>query len=93
MKRLHAIVRGIVQGVSFRHYTTIKARELGLVGWVGNRLDGSVEVLAEGEEEKLQSLARWLQHGSPDAEVDSVEVSWSEPSGEYTSFTIAYGLD
>jgi acylphosphatase len=92
MKRLNAVVTGIVQGVSFRHYTKIKARELGLVGWVGNRLDGSVEVLAEGEDSSLESFVQWLHEGSPDAEVDAVEVTWAEPSGEYTSFTIAYGL-
>jgi acylphosphatase len=93
MKRLAAIVTGKVQGVSFRHYTSLKARELGLVGWVGNRSDETVEVLAEGDEEKLKSLARWLHHGPPDAEVDSVEITWDEPSGEFTSFKISYGLD
>jgi acylphosphatase len=93
MKQLHAIVKGKVQGVSFRHYTTLKARELGLVGWVGNRSDESVEVLAEGDEEKLKSLARWLHKGSPDAEVDTVEITWDEPRGEFTSFKIAYELD
>ena len=93
MKRLHAIVRGIVQGVSFRYYTEKKAKELGLVGWVRNNPDESVEVLAEGDEEKLNSLKAWLAHGSPDARVDSVEASWDEPSGEFTSFKTTYGLD
>ena len=93
MKRVHAIVTGIVQGVSFRHYTKMKARELAIVGWVGNRLDGSVEVLAEGEQASLESFVEWLHEGSPDAEVDSVDVTWNEPSGEYTSFTVSYGLD
>jgi acylphosphatase len=93
MKRLHAIVRGIVQGVNFRYYTTIKAKELGLVGWVGNRSDGSVEVMAEGDEEVLNSLKAWLHRGSPDAKVDSVEVTWHEASGEFTNFKTAYGLE
>jgi acylphosphatase len=93
MKRLNAVVTGIVQGVSFRHYTKMKARELGLVGWVGNRLDGSVEVMAEGQESSLEAFVEWLHEGSPDAEVDAVEVSWGEPSGEYSSFTISYGLN
>ena len=41
------IVRGIVQGVAFRHHTKVRARELGLAGWVRNLPDGSVEVTAE----------------------------------------------
>lgn len=93
MKRLHAIVRGIVQGVSFRYYTEKKAKELGLVGWVGNRSDGAVEVLAEGEEERLNSLKAWLNHGSPDAKVDSVEADWGEASGEFAGFKTTYGLE
>jgi acylphosphatase len=93
MKRLHAIVRGIVQGVSFRYYTEKKAKELGLVGWVRNRADESVEVVAEGEEDALNSLKAWLHRGSPDAKVESVEASWDEPSGEFTSFKTTYGLD
>jgi acylphosphatase len=93
MKQLHAIVKGKVQGVSFRHYTTLKARQLGLVGWVRNRSDETVEVMAEGDEEKLKSLASWLHHGSPDAEVDTVEITWDEPRGEFTNFKIAYELD
>jgi acylphosphatase len=79
--------------VNFRYYTEKKARELGVVGWVRNCLDGSVEVLAEGEEAALNSLKAWLHHGSPSAEVDSVEASWEEPSGEFTTFKTAYFVE
>jgi len=47
-RRLHAVVRGSVQGVGFRATTFDEARRLGLAGWVRNRVDGTVEVLAEG---------------------------------------------
>lgn len=93
MKQLHAIVRGKVQGVSFRYYTEKKALALGVVGWVRNLRDGSVEVLAEGEEATLNSFLAWLHHGSPEADVDSVEASWDEPSGEFTSFKTAFLLE
>ena len=48
MERLHAVVRGDVQGVGFRYYVQRKARQLGLPGWVRNNEDGSVELVAEG---------------------------------------------
>jgi acylphosphatase len=45
---LHAFVHGRVQGVGYRATTMDEARRLNLAGWVRNRIDGSVEVLAEG---------------------------------------------
>ena len=51
MKGLHLLIFGTVQGVFFRKSTQQKALALGLVGWVRNRKEGTVEVYAEGEEE------------------------------------------
>ena len=56
IERLHATVFGRVQGVSFRFYTRDTADELGLTGWVANRYDGSVEVVAEGPRAALDQL-------------------------------------
>lgn len=67
-------VRGLVQGVAFRHYTKVRARELELCGWVRNLDDGSVEVWAQGEVGALEQLVAWLRHGPPTARVDAVEV-------------------
>ena len=53
---LHAIVSGDVQGVGFRAHTSHIARSLGITGWVRNREDGSVEVVAEGAKTVLQEL-------------------------------------
>ena len=58
-KRLHLIIQGKVQGVFFRASTKEKARELGLRGFVRNRVDGTVEVVAEGHMAELQKLADW----------------------------------
>lgn len=93
VKRLHAIVSGRVQGVSFRYYTTLKANELGLVGWVHNRRDGKVELIAEGADSDLDALESWLHEGSPHARVDSVDVSREEGSGEFTEFRTVYFRD
>jgi acylphosphatase len=75
-----AIVAGRVQGVAFRHYTKLRARELGLVGFVRNLDDGDVEVWAEGSESSVAELVRWLEHGPPAARVESVSVSEVELS-------------
>lgn len=90
--RFHAIISGRVQGVSFRHYTSLKVRELGVFGWVMNRDDGRVEVSAEGNREALQALLDFLHKGSPHARVDSVDSQWLEASGEFTEFKTKYNL-
>ena len=81
MKRLFAIVHGRVQGVGFRASTLQTARALGLAGWVRNRPDSSVEVVADGEEDALKRLEGFLRRGPPGAHVRGVDVSW-EPAGE-----------
>ncbi len=86
-KRIHGTVSGRVQGVFFRASTRDRARELGLSGWVRNLPNGRVEFVAEGEENTLQELLRFLRVGPPGARVDNLVVEWSAPSGE-TGFSI-----
>jgi acylphosphatase len=69
------VIRGIVQGVGFRHATRGEARRLGLRGWVRNCADGSVEAVALGDEAQLDALERWARRGPPAARVDSVVVT------------------
>jgi acylphosphatase len=88
--RLHAVIRGRVQGVAFRYATEDRANRLGAVGWVRNRRDGSVELLAEGEREKLEELAAWCRRGPSLARVDEVEIDWQEAEGEFSKFFIAH---
>jgi acylphosphatase len=87
-KRVHLVVRGRVQGVFFRAATQREARRLGITGWVKNRADGSVEVLAEGEEDAIKELTSWANHGPSAARVDAVDVRWRGYTGEYSQFTI-----
>ena len=88
--RLHVIVSGIVQGVNFRYYANRQAESLGLTGWVANRWDGTVEVVAEGVRPAVQSLLDWLHHGPPSATVTGVQVEWEKATGEFTAFRVRY---
>ncbi|MCW9733773.1 acylphosphatase [Avibacterium sp. 20-15] len=65
-------VYGRVQGVGFRYFTWKEATKIGLTGWVKNRSDGSVLVIAKGSEQQLTQLYQWLQRGSPSAVVKQV---------------------
>ena len=87
IKRLHARVFGHVQGVGFRYYVMSSGSQLGLVGWVRNRRDGSVEVVAEGEIELLRKLVKYLEQGSRSSSVSEVKTDLQEASGEFANFT------
>lgn len=89
-KRLEAVVTGYVQGVSFRYYTRKEAQRLGLTGWVANRPDGSVRVVAEGPQKNLGAFCDYLFKGSPHAHVDHVEADWLDAKGEFSEFSIRY---
>ena len=74
MRRIRAIVSGRVQGVSFRASTATEARRLGIVGWVKNRPDGTVELEAEGPDDMVTALLAWCHEGPPAARVGHVTV-------------------
>lgn len=75
------IVSGRVQGVFFRDSCRQEASRLGIAGLVRNLPDGTVEVIAEGDEEAVNALINWCKEGPSYADVDSVEVSDAEPTG------------
>ncbi len=87
---MRAIVRGQVQGIYFRDFTRRHARRLGLVGYVRNLWDGTVEVLAEGNRDLLESLLGELHIGPPAARVEGIDLEWGQPSGEFRSFEVRY---
>ena len=72
--RLHAVVRGRVQGVGYRWFVRELATELQLAGWVMNRHDGSVEVVAEGRDADIARLRAALERGPAGAAVEQVDV-------------------
>ncbi len=89
-ERLHAVVEGDVQGVGYRVFVIRTAGPLALRGWVRNRFDGSVEVLAEGERASLETLLRDLRAGPRAATVRDVRVEWLPATMEYSDFRVRY---
>ncbi len=87
-ERLHARVFGHVQGVNFRYFTRVAAGEIGVKGWVRNRGDGSVEVIAEGMRTQLERLLQFLQRGPASATVSQVDTDWLTATGEFADFQI-----
>ncbi|NHJ04850.1 MAG: acylphosphatase [Candidatus Heimdallarchaeota archaeon] len=88
---VHIIVKGLVQGVSFRAYTKRKALSLGLTGYVQNLPNGDVKIVAEGEKEKLYELIKWLkQKGSPGSNVTDVNINWLDKKENFSSFRIEF---
>lgn len=90
MRRIHLIVSGLVQGVFFRSTSRHQALHLGLTGWVKNRMDGKVEIVAEGKEDSITNFIRWSYEGPPGARVDKVDLTWEEYTGEFPGFSIKY---
>jgi acylphosphatase len=88
--RARLIIEGRVQGVWFRESTRREASRLGVVGWVKNRSDGKVEVLAEGSEEAVRKLVTWCHHGPATAKVIRVRETEEAWRGEFASFDIVY---
>lgn len=76
--------------VMFRDFAQRKARSLRLVGTVQNLKDGSVAVVAEGEEEVLKKIVVLLHKGSIFAKVEEVETVWLSATGEFRDFLIIF---
>jgi acylphosphatase len=89
-ERVSIIVHGRVQGVFYRARAKEKAIELDLNGWVKNRIDGTVEIVAEGDKKELQRLVDWSKRGPTHAHVTRIEVEWQPFIGEFTHFTVKY---
>ena len=75
MKSVHIIVYGRVQGVFFRANARKKAIELGIKGYSKNMEDGTVEVVAQGDEESLDKFIDFIKKGPGLAKVDSVKIA------------------
>jgi len=84
------IVSGIVQGVNYRRFTQMQARQLGVYGWVRNLADGRVEGCFEGEATAVAALVEWCRSGPPAGRVDELIVRREQYTGEFTDFSIKY---
>lgn len=90
MKEIEIIVKGIVQGVGYRYFVYTVANELCLTGYVHNNLDGSVTVVVEGNEEKVNELIKRLKKGNTRSLVSDIIVTEKEYTNRFNSFEILY---
>jgi len=88
MKRLELTVHGLVQGISYRAFVERAARERYLFGRVQNLPDGSVRVVAEGEEGALRAFLAQLKEGYRFAKVEKIDEQWTEAVGSFSNFEI-----
>lgn len=81
-------VHGRVQGVGYRNYIAYKAGELGVVGWVRNRMDGSVEALVHGTPDAVQAIIECARRGPRAAQVAAVDVQAIEAGDPHGGFSV-----
>lgn len=89
--RVDARVTGVVHGVGYRYFVLREAKALGLVGWVANESDGSVQCVAEGPRDRLETLLDRLRQGPPAALVENVSAAWMPSTGAFVSFGVRSG--
>ncbi|MBD3384732.1 acylphosphatase [candidate division KSB1 bacterium] len=90
MKTLHIIVKGRVQGVGFRHFARVQAKQRGLVGMVKNLSNGNVEIYANGKEEAVREYLNTIRQGPVSADVSDVDSDWQESSNTYDDFKVVF---
>ncbi len=87
--RVHIWVKGFVQGVGFRAHVEYEARQIGeLTGWVRNVGYDTVEAIAEGEREKVESFIEKVKQGPRMSRVDDAKVEWEDATGEFREFGV-----
>ncbi len=90
MIRVNLIISGTVQGVFFRTHAQKKAEELGVTGWVANEADGTVVVIAEGSNNKINEFINWCHGGPSTAQVDKVHIEQIPYMREFEEFSVRY---
>lgn len=86
--RAHMIISGSVQGVFFRQNTFKKAKELGVLGWVRNLPDGRVEVIFDGDRDRVEKMVNWAKKGPVSALVRDFKIEWQETKEALNDFKI-----
>ncbi|WP_071396151.1 acylphosphatase [Bacillus tuaregi] len=90
MIQLHIIVSGKVQGVGYRYFSQMKAVQYGVTGWAKNLADDSVEIIAVGSKDQLDPFVEELRIGNPFSKITDMEITESEVTENFHSFTIKY---
>ena len=91
MKTVTMKVTGLVQGVGFRWTTQMIAQDLGITGTVKNNPDGSVPIVAQGEELPLEHFIKKIK-ASPSVagHVDHVDLNTVSDAEKFTRFSVVY---
>ncbi|MDO9546832.1 MAG: acylphosphatase [Pelolinea sp.] len=87
-ERLQIIVEGRVQGIGFRYFIYELGLFFKLTGWVKNKINGNVEILAEGPRDSLEALLGEAKKGPRMAQIVNVIVEWRKPNNDLPPFTI-----
>ena len=90
MKQIHIIISGKVQGVMMRDHLRKNASILNIKGWVKNKKDGTVEVLAQGKESDVDKFIDICKKGSFLANVQNVEMNNIPIEEEHEGFQIRH---
>jgi acylphosphatase len=91
MRRITVCAKGRVQGVGYRYFVTDCARETGVTGFVKNMPDGSVTIVADGSDAAIDQFVRMVQtHSDSAIRLDTLEVTRSKPTGEFSGFGIRF---
>ncbi|SCW46067.1 acylphosphatase [Sphingobium faniae] len=77
----HLVIHGRVQGVFYRNWMVTAARQLGITGWVRNRMDGTVEAIVEGSLEAVDRMLQLAHDGPPAAKVDQIAAQERKADG------------
>lgn len=88
MRTVHMIVHGRVQGVGFRFYTRQKAATLGVKGWVKNKRDGTVEIMAQSDKTTMRTFIDAVKTGSPASQVQHVQLEEIQNAQKFQSFQV-----
>ena len=87
LRRLHVFFSGTVQGVGFRYTVLTAAGRHPVTGWVRNRSDGRVELVAEGTESALEKFLSDIQ-SQMSGYIDSMQRTWEATTSEFGDFKI-----
>jgi acylphosphatase len=88
--RVHIRVSGVVQGVGYRFFTRSHATKMGIKGYVRNMPDGTVEIEAEADREKIDSFIEKLNQGPPAADVSEIETEEVSGKKKYDGFEVRF---
>lgn len=89
-EEIEAIIHGKVHGVRYRDFVQQCAGETGVCGFVENREDGTVRVVAQGTPDALKALIDCLHRGSVLSQVETVAVTWRSPTARFDDFSVKY---